>query len=87
MWVVYIIRCNDNSLYIGITNNLRKRIDSHCQGTGAKYTRGRGPFELVYTENHVDRSKASQREYVLKTLTLKEKLQLIKSNILRKDML
>ena len=81
MWSLYIIRCNDNSLYIGITSNLKKRIESHDKGTGAKYTRGRGPFELVYTESYPDRSTASQREYSLKKLSLKEKINLIENNI------
>ena len=81
MWSLYIIRCNDDSLYIGITRNLKKRIESHHKGTGAKYTRGRGPFELVYTESYPDRSRASRREYALKKLTLKEKLNLIETNI------
>ena len=81
MWSLYIIRCNDDSLYIGITSNLKKRIESHQKGTGAKYTRGRGPFEVVYTEIHPDRSKASRREFALKKLTLKQKLDLIKTNI------
>ena len=81
MWIVYIIRCGDNSLYTGITCNLKKRIESHLKGGGAKYTRGRGPFELVHTENYPDRSRASRREYGLKKLTLKEKLKLIETKI------
>ena len=81
MWSLYIIRCNDNSLYIGITSNLSKRIESHNKGTGAKYTRGRGPVKLVYTESYPDRSKASQREYALKKLSLREKINLIENNI------
>ena len=81
MWTVYIIRCGDNSLYIGITSDLKKRIESHRRGSGAKYTRGRGPFELIYTESYPDRSRASQREYALKKLTLKKKHNIIKTNI------
>ena len=81
MWTVYIIRCNDNSLYIGITNNLKKRIESHQKGTGAKYTRGKGPFKLLHTENYPNRSQASQREFNLKKLTLKNKLDLIENNM------
>ena len=81
MWSLYIIRCNDNTLYIGITSNLKKRIESHNKGTGAKYTRGRGPVKLVYTESYPDRSTASQREYSLKKLSLKEKINLIENNI------
>ncbi len=76
-WLVYIIRCKDKSLYTGITSNLRRRLQSHSNGTGAKYTKGRGPFQLLYTEGFFSRSEASQREFVLKKLSLKQKLNLI----------
>ena len=66
MWVLYIIKCRDNSLYTGITNDLQRRISSHLKGTGAKYTKGKGPFEVLYTEQHEDRSGASKREYQIK---------------------
>ena len=79
MWILYIIQCNDNSLYIGITNNLKKRIEAHSNGRGAKYTRGKGPFQILYTESYMSRSSASKREYVLKQLTLNEKLSLIRN--------
>ena len=49
-WQVYLVRCADGSYYTGIARDLTARIDSHNQGTGAKYTRGRGPVELVYAE-------------------------------------
>ena len=80
MWILYIIQCNDNSLYIGITNNLKNRIEAHSNGKGAKYTRGKGPFQILYTESYMSRSSASKREYVLKQLTLNEKLSLIKND-------
>ncbi len=80
MWILYILKCRDNSLYTGITTNLQKRVEMHLRGKGAKYTRGRGPFDLVYTEHFQDRSQASQREYVLKRLTPKEKLNLIEDS-------
>ena len=47
---VYIVECSDGTFYTGWTNNLEKRIDMHSKGTGAKYTRGRGPVKLVYHE-------------------------------------
>ncbi|MDG2474016.1 MAG: GIY-YIG nuclease family protein [Paracoccaceae bacterium] len=77
MWILYIIRCKDNSLYTGITLNLEKRMTSHLGGKGAKYTRGRGPFEILYTEKYPNRSEASKQEYFLKKLTSKEKLDFI----------
>jgi len=76
-WCVYIVRCADTTLYTGITNDLAKRLKAHDAGTGAKYTKSRGPVELVYSENAVDRSTASKREYVIKKLSRAEKLVLI----------
>ena len=74
---VYILKCNDNSLYTGWTNNLEKRIKMHSEGRGAKYTRGRLPIELVYFEEFEDKIDAMKREYKIKRLTRKEKLELI----------
>lgn len=75
-WTLYILRCKDDSLYTGITNNLERRISQHEAGTGAKYTRGRGPFKLVYSEGCNDRSEASKRELEVKALSRKQKLSL-----------
>lgn len=75
---VYIIRCNDNTLYTGWTNNLEKRFAAHCNGKGAKYTRGRGPLELVYYEEFKEKKDAMKREYFIKRLSRKEKDNLIK---------
>ena len=49
-YTLYILRCGDGTLYTGITNDLPRRLYAHRAGTGAKYTRGRGPLSLVYTE-------------------------------------
>ena len=81
MWIVYILRCGDNSLYTGITQDIEKRIKSHQKGSGAKYTKGRGPFSLVYSETYPNRSLASQREYALKKLTKEKKQRLFQSKI------
>ena len=51
-WTVYILRCGDKTLYTGITNNLEARLEKHSCGTGAKYTRGRGPFKILFQEAH-----------------------------------
>jgi len=78
-WFVYIVRCADQTLYTGISDNLEKRITNHNAGKGAKYTRGRTPVKLVYQEKHPDRSTASKREAELKKLTKQKKLKLIAS--------
>lgn len=74
---VYIIRCKDNSLYTGWTNDLEKRFIQHSNGAGAKYTRGRGPLELVYYETFEDKKEAMKREYEIKKLQKKDKEFLI----------
>ena len=75
---VYILRCSDDSLYTGWTNNLEKRIKAHSNGKGAKYTKARLTVELVYFEEFEDKIEAMRREYAIKKLTRKEKLLLIK---------
>ena len=75
---VYILKCADNSLYTGWTNNLDKRIKAHAEGKGAKYTKARLPIELVYFEEYQDKREAMKREYAIKQLKRKEKLELIK---------
>ena len=76
-WVVYILKCGDNSLYTGITNNLEVRLLAHEEGRGAKYTKGRGPFEVVYQKGYPSRSKATVKEIEIKKLSLEEKRELI----------
>lgn len=77
-WVVYLLRCRDESLYCGITNDLPARLKAHSSGKGAKYTRGRGPVELVYCEECDDKSDALKRELQIKALPRQKKLELIK---------
>ena len=86
MWILYIIKCRDNSLYTGITTDLQERISSHLKGTGAKYTKGKGPFKVLYTEQHEDRSGASKREYQIKKLTHQKKFDLIANKSLLGDL-
>jgi putative endonuclease len=76
---VYILRCGDNSLYTGWTNNLENRLKMHKTGHGAKYTKGRGPIDLVYFEVFSSKSEALKREYEVKQLTKEQKEKLIKS--------
>ena len=76
-WKLYMLRCCDGSLYTGITTDLKKRIAAHNAGKGAKYTRGRGPLELVYEEDCGDHSAALKRELEIKGLPREEKLKII----------
>ncbi|NQY10863.1 MAG: GIY-YIG nuclease family protein [Flavobacteriales bacterium] len=76
MWVVYILRCADNTLYTGITNNLDNRIAQHNLGKGAKYTRGRGPVVLISYWEVEDKSAALKEEYRIKQLSKSQKLLL-----------
>lgn len=73
----YIIKCADHTLYTGWTNDLEKRFQAHCEGRGAKYTKGRGPLTLVYYEEYETKSQAMQREVAIKRLSRKQKEQLI----------
>ena len=75
----YILKCKDDSLYTGWTNDLKKRITSHNAGKGAKYTKARRPVELVYYEEFHTREEAMKREYAIKQLSRKEKEALIKT--------
>lgn len=75
----YILKCKDDSLYTGWTNDLKKRITSHNAGKGAKYTKARRPVELVYYEEFQTREEAMKREYAIKQLSRKEKEALIKT--------
>lgn len=78
LWTVYILECRDGRLYTGITNDIEKRLQAHNDGTAARFTRGRGPVSLQYTEQHPDRSAASKRETAIKKLSRTEKLLLIR---------
>ena len=77
-WTVYMIRCNDGSLYTGITTDLERRFSQH-EGlpSGAKYFNGRRPLEVVYSETGHDRSGACKREAAIKKLSRTAKLALI----------
>jgi putative endonuclease len=77
-WYLYIVLCNDSSLYTGITTNIQRRINEHNTGRGAKYTRGRGPVELVHLRQFSNRSDASKVESAVKKLNRKQKLEIIK---------
>lgn len=79
-WLVYLLKCANNSLYCGITNDLPRRLRQHngdIKG-GAKYTRANAPCQLVYQEEMSDRSEALKREYEIKQMDRSVKLALIK---------
>lgn len=77
---VYIVKCQDHTLYTGWTTHLKKRIEAHNKGYGAKYTKSRRPVELVYFEVFPDKSTALKREYQIKQMTRKQKEILIKGS-------
>ena len=84
-WIVYILRCADNSLYTGITRDIVRRVDEHNNNDrlASAYARSRRPVKLVYMETHTDRSSASKREAVIKKMEKPEKEQLILSHLNR----
>lgn len=78
MWFVYILLCEDNSLYTGSTNDLEKRFKAHKEGKGGKYTRSHKPIKIVYSEKYETKSAALKREIGIKSLSRAEKLKLAK---------
>lgn len=77
MEYVYILKCSDNTLYTGWTNDINKRLEAHNSGKGAKYTKGRRPVVLVHLETFEDRGEALRREIAVKKLSRDEKWNLI----------
>ncbi len=78
-YIVYILRCADDSLYTGITNDLSRRVEVHNSGKGGKYTRSHRPVTPVYWESAPDKSAALRRELAIKALQRSEKLALIEN--------
>ena len=76
-YYTYILKCYDNTLYTGWTNNIDKRLSDHNIGKGAKYTKGRIPVTLVYQEGYNSKQEAMKREYEIKQMKRKDKLKLI----------
>ncbi|RHW76643.1 GIY-YIG nuclease family protein [Colwellia sp. RSH04] len=82
-WYTYLVRCNDNSLYAGITTDLSRRVEEHNNSKlGAKYTRNKRPVTLVYAKSSENRSQASKLEYALKKLPKAKKEQLIEQYLI-----
>jgi len=81
-WFVYLVRCQDTTFYCGIAKDLNRRLEEHNSADkGAKYTRGRRPVKLVYTEEAASRAQATQREGQIKRMTRAEKMALIQTAI------
>jgi len=72
-WIVYLIRCSDESLYCGVTNNLKNRLIAHNSGRGAKYTRSRRPVELVAASPEMTKNDALKLEYRVKQVPASKK--------------
>jgi len=81
-WHVYMLRCADGTLYTGVARDLDRRLLQHNgeRAGGPKYTRGRRPVQLVWSEPAPDRSSAQQREAAIKQLKRQDKLQLTFGN-------
>lgn len=78
-WFVYLLRCRDDSLYTGMTNDLERRLKQHQSGSASRYTRSRLPVVLVYHERQASRSLALKRELAIKSLSRNAKNSLVQS--------
>ncbi len=74
---IYILECKDGTWYTGYTTDVERRLKMHEQGKGAKYTRGRGPFSLVYQKAYQTKTEALRAEYDLKQLKRKQKEEFV----------
>ncbi|MBS3781320.1 MAG: GIY-YIG nuclease family protein [Candidatus Thermoplasmatota archaeon] len=77
MWYLYILRLSDDSLYTGITKDIKRRLEQHRAGKGSKYVRSRLPCELIYMEKLEDKSKALKREAEIKGWSKDKKEELV----------
>ncbi|WCE31451.1 GIY-YIG nuclease family protein [Vibrio sp. SCSIO 43137] len=77
VWCVYLIRTRHNTLYCGITNDLSRRFSQHSSGKGAKYLKGKGPLELVWSHKTDGKSSALKLEIKIKKLNKRQKEQLV----------
>lgn len=85
IWFLYIVKCQDGSLYTGITTDLKRRIKEHNDGKGAKSLLGRRPVELVYHEKYDSQGQARKREETIKRWKREYKLKLIKRGLILKS--
>ncbi len=80
-WLVYLLRCNDNTLYCGITNDIDKRVEAHNKASGAKYTRSRTPVTLLGVKNCATKSQALKLELQIKKMSKIEKIMFFREAI------
>jgi len=78
MWHLYLVRCNDGSLYTGISTDVERRLDAHRNNRGARRLRGRGPLELVYSQPVGDRGLALSLEHRVKQMSKDDKERLVR---------
>jgi len=78
-WSVYLLRCSDNSLYCGVTNNLKNRLSKHNDGTASKYTRSRRPVGIAAVKENLSKSDAYKLEYKIKKISSDKKIAALKS--------
>jgi putative endonuclease len=76
-WFCYMLRCNDGSLYVGMTNDVAIRVDKHNRGLGPEFTKKRRPVELIWSQEFEDRFAARDKEVELKGWSRKKKLSLV----------
>jgi len=74
-WIVYLLRCSDDSLYCGISNDVARRVSVHNAGLGAKYTKSRRPVELVATSRKMTKGNALKLEYGIRKLPAIKKIK------------
>ena len=79
-YYVYVLRCADDTLYCGYTDDVQTRMKAHNDGKGAKYTKARRPVEVVYMEEFSSRSDALKREYAIKQMSREQKQRMIQEN-------
>ena len=82
-WVVYILRCNDNSLYTGLTSDVEKRLIAHNKGIASKYTRARLPVKLITMSRRMNRKEAMRLEIRIKRMPKEKKIAALNSMMLR----
>ena len=80
-WLLYILKCSDNTFYTGITNDLSRRLTQHNNGTASRYTRSRFPVKLIYHEKCRGRSQALKKEYAVKQFSRKEKESYVRKKL------
>jgi predicted GIY-YIG superfamily endonuclease len=79
-WLLYVLKCRDNTLYTGITLDVMRRVQQHNSGTASRYTRSRLPVMLIFSESCRSRSQALKKEYAMKRLSRKKKEEYLRDN-------